>query len=112
MIASITQIKMARAGLGLSQGDLASRVGISTAAFNAIETGGSDPKTSTMTAIVTALEKAGVVFEPSGAVSIAPKADKFIVEPGQNPDAATRRAALQIINADRRARNLPEVSDD
>jgi predicted transcriptional regulator len=56
------QIRAARALLGMSQVDLANRAGISATALVNIETGASDPKTSTLAAIIAALEAAGVEF--------------------------------------------------
>lgn len=48
--------------IGLTQADLARRAGISTTGLNNIESGGTDPKASTLRAIQTALESAGVIF--------------------------------------------------
>jgi predicted transcriptional regulator len=48
--------------LGLTQVDLASKAGISKQALLSIETGTSDPKASTLSAIQRALESAGVEF--------------------------------------------------
>jgi transcriptional regulator with XRE-family HTH domain len=48
--------------LGLTQADLAAKAGISKTALIAIETGTSDPKASTLSAIQKALEAAGVEF--------------------------------------------------
>ncbi|WP_394889569.1 helix-turn-helix domain-containing protein [Mesorhizobium sp. AaZ16] len=56
------QIRGARAMIGLTQADLARRAGISTTGLNNIESGGTDPKASTLRAIQTALESAGVIF--------------------------------------------------
>ncbi|MEQ1954436.1 helix-turn-helix transcriptional regulator [Mesorhizobium sp. CN2-181] len=58
------QIRGARAMLGLTQADLAREAGISTTGLNNIESGSSDPKTSTLRAIRAALEAAGVEFIP------------------------------------------------
>lgn len=58
------QIRGARAMLGLTQAELANRAGISTTGLNNIEKGGSDPKASTLKAIRSALEDAGVMFIP------------------------------------------------
>ena len=56
------QIRAARAMLDLTQGELASRAGISKAGLINIERGQSDPKVSTLGAIRRALEAAGVEF--------------------------------------------------
>lgn len=48
--------------LGLTQAELAKRAGISTTGLNNIEAGTSDPKASTLRAVRTALEDAGVLF--------------------------------------------------
>ncbi|TPM33752.1 helix-turn-helix transcriptional regulator [Mesorhizobium sp. B2-2-2] len=58
------QIRGARAMLGLTQSELAKLAGISTTGLNNIEAGTSDPKASTLVAIQTALEGAGVQFIP------------------------------------------------
>ena len=58
------QIRGARAMLGLTQAELANRAGISTTGLNNIEKGGSDPKASTLKAIRSALEDAGVMLIP------------------------------------------------
>lgn len=56
------QIRGARAMLGMTQTHLARAAGLSTTGLNNIERGASDPKSSTLTAIRTALEAAGVEF--------------------------------------------------
>jgi predicted transcriptional regulator len=56
------QIRGARAMLGLTQAELAERAGISKTGLNNIESGGTDPKASTLRAIKAALEAAGVEF--------------------------------------------------
>ncbi|MER8464155.1 helix-turn-helix domain-containing protein [Mesorhizobium sp. M1396] len=58
------QIRGARAMLSLTQAELAKRAGISTTGLNNIESGGTDPKASTLRAIQTTLESAGVEFIP------------------------------------------------
>ncbi len=55
--------------LGLSQASLAEMAGISTTGLNNIEKGHADPKMSTMIAIRTALESAGVQFVDDGDVA-------------------------------------------
>lgn len=69
----IEQIRAARALLGITQGDLAKQAGISLGTLNNIERGiQTDPKLSTMRAIQTALEAAGVEFtdERSGGIGV------------------------------------------
>lgn len=56
------QIKAARALLGFTQADLAERAGLSATGLNNIESGGTDPRASTLRAIQEALEAAGVQF--------------------------------------------------
>jgi transcriptional regulator with XRE-family HTH domain len=58
------QIRGARAMLGLTQADLAKQAGLSTTGLNNIESGSTDPKASTLKAIQSALESAGVEFIP------------------------------------------------
>lgn len=48
--------------LGMTQAELAQKAGISTTGLNNIEKGNADPKASTLAAIRTALEAAGVEF--------------------------------------------------
>ena len=50
--------------LGLTQAELAKAAGISTTGLNNIERGDADPRASTLEAIRTALEAAGVEFIP------------------------------------------------
>ncbi len=61
-MATPAQIRAARAMLNWPQTELANRAGISKTALVAIELGNSDPKASTLRAIRTALEDAGVEF--------------------------------------------------
>lgn len=56
------QIRGARAMLGLTQAELAKLAGLSTTGLNNIEKGSADPKVSSLRAIQTALEKAGIQF--------------------------------------------------
>ena len=89
-----------------TQADLAQRAGVSLPRIIAVEAGG-DCLQSTAAAIVAALEEGGVVFECSGAVNLIPQAERAIWS--GTPDAETRREALKIINAGRRASNKPEI---
>ncbi len=50
------RIRVARARLRLSQAALARRIGISSTAMNAIESGGADPRASRITALAKALQ--------------------------------------------------------
>jgi predicted transcriptional regulator len=56
------QIRAARALLGLKQVELAAAAGISVQAVKLLETGKTDPRVSTLSAIETALSNAGVTF--------------------------------------------------
>lgn len=56
------QIRAARALLRWKQSDLASAAGLSLTALNNIEREAADPKASTLTAIQSALETAGIIF--------------------------------------------------
>ncbi|MBV8060191.1 MAG: response regulator [Alphaproteobacteria bacterium] len=74
---NIRQIRAARAMLGWDQKELARRAGISIATYNNIERGVQrDPKTSTLRAIITALEREGIEFaaQPNGIEGIFLKA--------------------------------------
>jgi DNA-binding XRE family transcriptional regulator len=57
-----SQIRGARAMLGMTQTELAKLAGLSKTGLLNIENGASDPKASTLTAIQTALERAGIEF--------------------------------------------------
>ncbi|MDR3448619.1 MAG: helix-turn-helix transcriptional regulator [Alphaproteobacteria bacterium] len=64
----VEQIRGARAMLGLKQGDLAKKAGISVSTLNNIERGvQTDPKVSTLRAIQHALEQDGIEFSQSDA---------------------------------------------
>jgi transcriptional regulator with XRE-family HTH domain len=67
------QIRAARALLDWSRDTLAGKVGISVNALLRIETGKSDPKTSTMDGIRAALEAAGVDFIGEAGVTLRAK---------------------------------------
>lgn len=71
------QIRGARAMLGLTQAEVAKRAGVSTTGLNNIERGLSDPKASTLAAIQSVLEAAGVEFTNGGepGVKLRRKAD-------------------------------------
>lgn len=62
---SARQIKAARALLGWSQQDLADKAILSANAVKRLETGRTDPKMSTVLAIKSALETAGIEFQPA-----------------------------------------------
>ncbi len=59
-LASASQIRAARALIGAKQSDLARAAGISLATLNNIERGVGDPRSSTLEAIVGALDGAGI----------------------------------------------------
>jgi predicted transcriptional regulator len=61
------QIRAARALLGWSQQTAADRAIVSVSAIKRLEIGASDPRVSTVTAVQTALEKAGIEFIPASA---------------------------------------------
>ena len=99
------KIRAARALLGLTQARLAAAVGISKTALCAIETGGSDPRSSTLKAIRAALESRGVVFTPDGVAQRMEWRDPA-------PDAATKRRIISGLNDARRAQNRAMLIDD
>lgn len=63
---SALQIKAARALLGWSQQELADRAIVSVNAVNRMERGSVDTKSSTITAVERAINRAGVEFIPAG----------------------------------------------
>lgn len=62
------QIRAARALLGWKQTDLATASGVSEMSVKNIERSATDPRASTLQALQTALEQAGVVFLDPGYV--------------------------------------------
>jgi transcriptional regulator with XRE-family HTH domain len=62
VLTTASQIRAARALIGAKQSDLAKAAGISLATLNNIERGVGDPRTSTLDAIVGALDGAGIEF--------------------------------------------------
>ncbi len=60
------QIRAARALLGWSQAELAAASGVALQSIKNIETGKTDPRLSTATALRRALEAAGVIFLNDG----------------------------------------------
>lgn len=63
---SPAQIRAARALVGWKQTDLAKASGVSEMSIKNIERGATDPRASTLLALQTALEGAGVVFLDPG----------------------------------------------
>jgi predicted transcriptional regulator len=63
---SAGQIRAARALIGWKQVDLAKAARVSDVSIKNIERGVTDPRASTLEAIQTAFEKAGVVFLDAG----------------------------------------------
>jgi predicted transcriptional regulator len=55
--------------LGITQAELAKAAGLSTTGLNNIERGNADPKASTLRAIQSALEQAGIVFQADGEIT-------------------------------------------
>lgn len=60
------QIRAARSLVGWSQKELAGHCGLSEIAIKNIERGRSDPRSSTLAAIIKAFDEAGVVFLQAG----------------------------------------------
>ncbi|MGB3272224.1 MAG: helix-turn-helix transcriptional regulator [Xanthobacteraceae bacterium] len=60
------QIRAARALLNWSQADLAAASGVALQSIKNIETGKTDPRLSTATALCRALETAGIIFIDDG----------------------------------------------
>jgi transcriptional regulator with XRE-family HTH domain len=60
------QIRAARAIIGWKQTDLAAASGVSEMSIKNIERGATDPRASTLLALQTALEVAGVIFMDAG----------------------------------------------
>jgi predicted transcriptional regulator len=58
------QIRAGRSLLGMTQAELAVAAGLSVTGLNNVENGRVDPKASTLRAIQSALENAGVMFIP------------------------------------------------
>jgi DNA-binding XRE family transcriptional regulator len=104
------QIKAARALCGLSQAELGKLAHVSIPRIYAIENG-HDCLQSTATAIRTALEAKGAIFNGDGSVNVREKDDRFVVLDGTHHgtgeargDRATVDAAKQIVEAGRKRR--------
>jgi predicted transcriptional regulator len=67
---TIPQLRMARAALGWSQGELARRAGVSRTTVADLERGHGEPRLATMRRLVAALEQAGAEIGDDGAVRI------------------------------------------
>jgi DNA-binding XRE family transcriptional regulator len=102
-----TQLKMARAALGISQAQVAEAAGLSTTAYNSVEQGQSDPKISTLRNVKAAFEAKGVVFSSDGGVRVVPKAQIIRFPKGTTVEAKV--TALQILNAGQKSRGLPPL---
>jgi DNA-binding XRE family transcriptional regulator len=100
-------IRGSRAMLGLTQAALAEAAGISAVTMNAIESGKTDPKSSTLRAIQTALEDRGAIFDTAGGVRVGPPlAEQFHVPPGAAGDREATTLAMAIVNLQRRRLGL------
>jgi predicted transcriptional regulator len=65
-VITAAQIRAARALIGWKQTELAKASGVSEISIKNIERGATDPRSSTVSAIQAAFEKAGVVFLEAG----------------------------------------------
>jgi len=70
------QIRAARGLLNWTQGDLAGRAGLSLGSIKKVETDKTDPRASTLRAIQSAFEAAGIVFVTDGVTRPAGKGAK------------------------------------
>lgn len=68
------QLRAARALLGWSQARLAEKSGVAEITIKVFERGVTDPRVSTMTAIIGTIEKAGVEFTNGGQPGVRMKA--------------------------------------
>lgn len=68
---SPAQIRAARALLGWKQTDLARESGVSEISIKNIERGATDPRASTLRAIQSSFEQAGIVFLGGGQASLS-----------------------------------------
>jgi transcriptional regulator with XRE-family HTH domain len=101
-----SQIRAARALLGLNQARLANAAGLSKTAIVAIETGQSDPRASTLKAIQTALETRGAFFSADGGLY------ERMQWRGDPPPPEIRKRILSGLNEARRATHRPPLIDD
>lgn len=99
-----SQIRAARAMIGLTQAVLAAAAGISTTALNNIERGAADPKASTLGAIEKALRSAGVEFIPENGGGAGVR----LAKPG--PGHAASRD--QAVSAEQQKANAEDVRTD
>jgi DNA-binding XRE family transcriptional regulator len=99
-----SQIRAARALLGISQTVLANGSGLSKTALVAIETGQSDA--STLKAIRSALEAQGAFFGADGGLY-----ERVNWANGKPSDPEIRRRVVEGLNMARSARNRPLLVD-
>ena len=100
-----SKIRAARALLGLSQARLANAAGLSQNALCAIETGQSDPRSSTLKAIRIALEERGAFFSADGGIY------EKMQWRGDPPPPEVRRRLMAGLNTARAARNRTLLID-
>ena len=105
MFITASQIRAARALIGVSQDGLARWSGISRPTLSCIE-GGADTKASILKAVTEALEARGVLFSSNG-VSISERMEWR--DPVPPPE--TRRRILSGLNDARRATHRPPLID-
>ena len=101
------QIRAARAMPDISQATLAKAAGLSPTALIAIETGHSDPRSSTLRNIQAALERKGIIFGEGGGVTLGPEPEIFTVPEGIAHDRKAVALGLQVANAQRRLAGKP-----
>jgi DNA-binding XRE family transcriptional regulator len=110
-MATATQLRMARAALGLFQDDVARLAGISGTAYRSIESDASDPRSSTMRNLVAVFEAQGVTFTSTG-VELRPKANRIAWPSGRPSDPKIRAAVLAMVNAGQVRHGLPRFESD
>jgi transcriptional regulator with XRE-family HTH domain len=91
-LAFAAKIRIARAVLGWSQGELAFRIGMTQRAVHKLEQGDTEPRRATMLAIETIWNEEGLIFEDAGAggfrVTIRPA---LLEQPNRRPVGRPRR---------------------
>ena len=110
---SPTQLRAGRALAQISQVELARCTGLSVPTIAGAEQG-YDCLASTVDAMQTALEAAGVAFLADGSVRLGPPRGAVFLsaDPDNPPDRATMAAAARVLNVRRRMRSEPLLRED
>ncbi|HWK96234.1 MAG TPA: helix-turn-helix transcriptional regulator [Pseudolabrys sp.] len=94
-LAFAAKVRMARAVAGLSQSELAARIGMTQRSIHKLEQGGTEPRRATVAALEMLWREQGVEFEDlaDGGFRVVVRAEAFeALVPARRPRAARSRA--------------------